>query len=187
MKAGTLTNPIFLIVGVPLLFLVVVGLIGYTPSLFVHPKHDFLYVTMNSYNYYGSDNTNFYVEDGQLKAYENPRSLPPLSGQSPETDADRRIRSLQSMQLNLFDVSDWNSRPISFEDAQKLQYDPASISPDGYSVERSRSTDGFFPFFFIDGDRGEFVIKKGLGSRTLPIGSDYYSYRGSGLIGWVIE
>lgn len=186
MKKGILSNPLFLIVGVPLLFLLVVGLMGYVPKLFVNPQHDFLYVTMDNY-YYGNNNTNFYIENGQLKAYEDPRSLPPPSNKNPETDADRHIRSLQSMQLRIFDVSEWKSRSVSFEEAQKLKYDSASVSPDGYTIEASRGADGFFPFFFVDSNAGGFVMKKGLGSRPLPISTERYSYRGSGLIGWVIE
>ncbi len=186
MKKGMLSNPIFLIVGVPLLFLAVVGLVGYLSQLLVNPKHDFLYVTADNY-YYGNANANFYIENGQLKAHEDPDSLPRLSNKNPETDADRRIRSLQSMRLNLFDVSEWRSRPISYEDAQKLTYDPAPDSPDGYSIERSEGTGGFFPFFFFDRDSGGFVMKKGLGSRPLPDAVGSYSYRGLGFLGWVIR
>lgn len=185
MKKGILANPLFLIVGVPLLFLLVVGVVGLTPKLLVDPQHDFLYVTMENY-YYGDENPNYYIEDGKLKALQDIDMLPPLSGADPETVADRRIRALRSMQLYLFDVSDWKSRPISFEDAAKYSYDSASVSPDGYSIERGTRTEGFFPFFFMEGSSGEFVLKKGLGSRPLPIGYNY-SYRGSGLIGWVIQ
>lgn len=184
MKRGILSNPIFLILGVPVLFLLVVGIVGYLPGLLVRPQHDFLYVTSDYY--YSGENINYYIDDGALKAYTDPDSLPELSGRTPESEEDRRIRALRSMQLHLFDVSDWKSRPISFEDAQKLTYDPASVSPDGYSIERSRRADGFFPFFFIDGGSSEFVLKRGLASRTLPI-ENQYSYRGHGLIGWVIE
>ena len=185
MKVGILSNPIFLILGVPLLFLVVVGLIGYTPSLFVHPKHNFLYFAMD--NYYGNENPNYSIENAQLKYYQNPTSLPPLSGINPETAADRRIRELQSMRLYIFDVSDWKSLPISYEDAQKFRYDSASVSPDGYFIERSESAGGFFPFFFNDSSSAGFIIKKGIGSRSLPISIERYSYRGPGLIGWVLQ
>lgn|SRR3989338_4896997 len=185
MKTGALSNPLVLIVGVPLLFVLVVAIFANVPSMFMNAKYDFLYVQPGS-RYYYSDSANYYIEAGKLKSRLDPGNLPALSGKSPLTTQDQNIENVRAMQLYLFDTETWSSRPVSLKEAQSYTYSALSISPDGYSIERSRSADGIFPFVFSYSNNGDFVMKKGVASRRLPIGSMYYNYD-NGFIGWVIE
>ncbi len=173
-----LSHPVTLIVGVPLIFIALVSSIGLVSTAMVNPQYGFLYAVNDRMT---NVRENFYVEDGALKAHIDPEL-------AEDADADdiigkRRISGARSTRFYVYDTEAWTSRPISYAEAQMLTLDASRTAPDGYSVERSRSSGMFFPFFWNDSSRSESVISKGSLSRRLPL-DEYYQ---DSFIGWIIE
>ncbi|MBU6310712.1 hypothetical protein KGO06_02130 [Patescibacteria group bacterium] len=163
-------SPVALIVGVPILFLLVVALVGFVPQFFVQPKYDFVYIDPSSPDYYMREER-VSVSSGRL-----------LVGSSTEAGS-------VEVRFRRFNTDTWESMPISVEVAQALSYDPSFIAPDGYEVSHvERGGGGVSRFFFVGSSYSNgSIIKKGVVSRPLPITLLPRYYGGSQFVGWVIE
>ncbi len=176
--------PLIIGIALPLVFIIIISIVIYAPSLFIKPKHNFIYTTntySNSYNqfvYYKVENNRITTETtsapkpGQVvTVYENnvnPEGLPPLY---------------------LYDVKNDTSRQITLEEAQKFIVEAGPSSPDGYTIQYDYSHDGIFELFGSSRNNQGQYITKGNGRKKLSgLGGDAYGYRydyNFRLVGWV--
>ena len=146
-----------------------------------NPQYDFDYTNGRGY-YYGSDN-NFFVQDGKIQARILPPEVPKKLANDKLTEYEKdKLRNIQATQFFIFDIKNKTAKPISFDEAQLLQINPASVSPDGYEFTRARRTTGVFPFFMDSHSSSNYILKKGLATVGLPIGVNNAKF-----IGWIIK
>ncbi len=140
--------------GAPIIILAIaLGIIA-TPSLFVHPAHNFVFSSCPDYSC-----TNYFSVDA--------------SGAITEATSSRSYPYGSTAQLYLYNVTTDSYSPISVEQANAISLSSSSASPDGYSVGRSNSSGGFL--FFDSGSTSSWVVKKGSFEKpiTLSNGPDY--------------
>ena len=130
-----LKKNITLVIGIliPILMILFVATSIYLPRLFISPHYNFLYASGDYYY----NRQQYSVRNGRLVKREIER--PKHYNYSPP-----RVEST----LYLYDVAKNESKEISFVEAQSLNLDSSSKSPDGFEVVHGRRGDGFFPFFF---------------------------------------
>lgn len=169
-----LKKNITLVVGVSIPILMILFVAGsiYLPGLFVQPKFNFLYVSGNDYYYYNQ--YQYSVQNGKLVRSE--RQRPEGQTYPPERE----------VKLYIHDVAKNESREISFEEAQNLNLDSNTKSPDKFEVVYGSRGDGFFPFFFwSERDYNTQYLKGHNVSKKLNLqlsGSYYNNFR---FIGWI--
>lgn len=167
---------ISLIVGlcIPVLMILFVAGSIYLPGLFIHPKINFVYASGDDYYYYRDQQ--YFVEKGKLVKNEIKDSKE--SGRHATTE----------VKLFLYNVAENKNQEISFEEAQKLNLDSNSKSPDGFEIVYGNRDGGMFPFFFdSSSDYGNRYIKGHNVTRKLDIqssGRSYYDY-GFHFLGWI--
>ena len=175
-------NPLFLMVGVPILFVAVVAIMVYLPASLAKPQYDFVYISNDSYHYY-SASENFFVQDERIQAYVLPSDVPQkLANENLKEYEKSELKNIRAEQFFIFDVKNKVAKPVSFEEVSKLRINPSSLSPDGYEFIRSRRAEGIFPFFLFDSRDGGYVLKKGLATVKLPIGGSRVKF-----MGWIIN
>jgi hypothetical protein len=160
-----------LIVGVSIPILMILFVAGsiYLPGLFVKPKFNFLYATGDDYFNSGQ----YIVQGGKLVKKEIEES-----GKSYVFPGE--------IKLFIHDVSQNESREVSFEEAQDLDLDPNVKSPDGFEVVYGSRGEGFFPFLF--GTRADYSTRYLKGhnvSKKLNVqlsGGYYNNFR---FLGWI--
>jgi hypothetical protein len=175
-----ITNNIPLLIGItlPIVFILVISVVVFAPSLFIEPQYNFLYSSSDSYYYdYNNRYSNTYVVEN------NRLLLSPL----PKT-VGVTYKS-ENPPLYLYDVKKNSSHQIDWDEAKNLNIDPGPSSPDGYVVNYQYSNDGIFGIFGSSSNQNGYVISKGNGSKKLN-GLNYsgYSYYNSGnlkFIGWI--
>lgn len=174
-------NPLFLIVGVPILFVVIVAIMVYLPSSLAKPQHDLVY--MSNGNYYYSSSENFFVQDEKIQAHVLPADVPQkLANENLEKHKERELKDIRTAQFFIFNVETKTVESISFKEASELRIKPSSLSPDGYEFTRSRRTGNIFSFFFSGSNYGGYVLKKGLATVKLPINNQRVKF-----MGWIIN
>lgn len=157
--------PLIVGIAIPILMIVFVAGSIYIPSLFVHPRFDFIYTTDNTY-----DIVPFTVVNGKLTQQQptcrNPCPTPPA------------ISTLYIHET----VTDTN-KVISLNDAHVLRLYDNSQSPDGFTVEQGSYNDGF-PFFFGgSSDYNNFYLKGGVASRKITLSTTQWNFH---LVGWIL-
>lgn len=169
--------PLIIAIALPLVFILVISIIIFTPSLFIKPQHNFLYTTDNSYYSYDQGFKNTYaVKNSHIVT--DPLPIPANSTYQPQKD---------SPAIYLYDVQSDSSHEVTFTAAQNYLLDPGPSSPDGYTVSYQYGHDGIFEIFGSNGNNSNYVISKGNGKKKLSgITNDrYYGQGGFKLIGWV--
>ena len=175
-----ITKNIPLLVGIalPIIFILAISIIIFTPALFIKPQYNFLYSNTDSY-YYGDNNgySNTYrVENNRL-------SLSPL----PTTTGV--VYKGANPPLYLYDVKNNSTHQVDWNEAKNFNIDRGPSSPDGYIVKYQYSNDGIFELFGSNGNQNGYVISKGNGSKKLNgLNLTAYGYNNSGnfkFIGWV--
>lgn len=185
-KSNIFFNPLFLIVGVPLLLIVFIVTLIYIPSWLSSPQYNFVYVSSNSL--YGGAIDNFFVQDGKIRAYINPSEAREKLSQLQKTVREynveqKRLQDIIATHFFIFDVKKRIASPISFDTASKLRVNPSVASPDGYRITRSRHSDViFFPFFYGGSRYGAYILKKGFATIELPM-----RYGNTKFLGWLIN
>ena len=160
--------PLILGISVPILMILFVAGSIYLPGLFIKPKYNFIYVSGDDY-YYGRQ---YSVINGQLVKNE----VKPPDYYRPRTEP----------KLFIHDVSNNESREISFEEAQKLNLDSNIISKDGFEVIYGSRGDGIFPFFFFSGrDYNSRYISGHNVSKKLNVQFNGSYYNGFQFIAWI--
>jgi len=180
LERNMLKDPIMLIAGVPILFIVVVGIFVYLPSAITEdPQYDFLYAQ-------GYRANNYFVENGKIQALMDPNNLPEVDPRTEEKARERLIREIENLRTTIiyrYDTENESLQPISFTEAKKLNLDPSSKSPDGYTFQSGQRASGFFPFF-IENRRDGYELSKGVAKVKLPMD---YRYGQNICVGWAIS
>jgi len=167
-----------LIIGISIPILMILFVAGsiYLPGLFIKPHFNFLYASGDDSYYYYNNGYQYSVQNdklikNELKQPENPNYNPP------------RVEP----KLYLYDVTMNEAKEISFADAQNLNLDSNTKSPDDFEVVYGSRGDGFFPFFWGGGtDYNARYLKGHNVSKKLNLqlngGSYYNNFR---FIGWI--
>jgi len=167
-----------LIVGIclPVVFIIVIALALFVPSLYVKPQYNFVYSDQSSDNWNNWYRNMYVVRDGRVTVETRPVT---------PNDQYKTYRG-DNASLFLYDVKTNTARSITLAEAQALTLDPSPSSPDGYVVRYEYGNDGIFELFGSDSSYG-YVITKGNGKKRLDaMVNDMY--RGSGsytVLGWV--
>lgn len=161
--------PLIIAFSLPVLMVIFVAASIYLPGIFMHPKYNFLY----SVGEWSSGMSTYTVVQHKIMTIK--QQNPSYPYETPRT-----------VQLYVHNVTTNESSAISFEDAEKLQLDPTTESPDGYKVEDGNQSSGLFPFFWYDGNRSALYLTGHSGSKKLnlkTIGSSYENR--PHFIGWI--
>lgn len=144
-------NNIPLVLGmfIPLLMIIFVAVSIYVPALLTQPKYNFIYATGGDYYQLES----YAVKNAKL--VKNEIKYPPNYN-----TAYTPIPQKES-KLYIHDVERNISREIFFEEAQKFNLNPASISPDGFEVVSGSHDYSIFSLFFPGGISTEQNISVG--------------------------
>ncbi len=156
----------------PFLMIVVVALLIYLPGLGKFPQKDFVYATGFDI-YYGS--RIYSVQSGHLikSSFSNQEKLTPEI-KNPES----------AVVFYRYNVKTNTALEITFEEAQKLNLDPAKKSADGYEISQgSGGGDGLF--FGAGRDYESYYIRGYNRSKKLNlklIGPNYSNFQ---FLGWI--
>ena len=111
----------------------------YVPKLFApQPQYNFLYV--DGSGYYTGYGGQYAIRDGKLLKTE----VKPM----PKDIAASYVAPPYEEQLFIYNVKTDQSVQISFQEAQKMQLDSSTKSPDGFEVIYGNGNGGIFPLFF---------------------------------------
>jgi len=164
--------PLLVGIALPVIFIIIMVIIIFTPALFVKPGHNFIYTNDSQIPYNQSYRYNYTIKDSHI-------DLTPVTIQEKTTVIE------QLPKLYLYDVKAGASHEVSFAEVQKLTLDPGPSSPDGYSVNYDYSHSGIFELFGSRGDDSGYYISKGNGKKRLGgLSTDRYNNNFK-LIGWV--
>lgn len=169
-----------LMVGIllPAIFILIVSLIIFIPSLSIKPKYSFIYVANEGvYNYDLFYKNRYVVKDEHIT----------MEKITTTKDVIYKIKG-ESPILYLYDMEKNTSHQITYEEAKKYLLDPGPSSPDGYSVSYRYNNNGIFDMFGLRDNIGEYIVSKGNGSKKLTgIAFNEQNYYGQDitLIGWI--
>ncbi len=174
--------PLVFGIALPIIFILVISLVVFIPSLYVNPQHNFLYMTSDVV--YGNNQmysqTYVVVNDHiALKSVVNNPNRPQYPYVTYRTD---------NPPLYLYDVKNNSSHQITFDEAKKILVVMDPMSPDGYTVTYRYSNGGIFEIFGGNNTDSRYVITKGNGSKKLDglLPADaYYSPGNFTFLGWV--
>jgi len=182
--------PIIIGIALPIVFILIISIVIFGPSVFVKPQHNFIYTIDDGYNRYNN------TEYSNTYAVENNHIVlvPPGASQKHILEqllqvpvSETETYTPYTPILYEYDVKTNSSHQINFDEAKNLIVDPGPSSPDGYTVEYEYRNDGIFGLFGSSGNSSGFFISKNNGKRKLnALGSDVYWNQGNfKLIGWV--
>ncbi len=166
-----------LIIGavLPIVFIIVISIFAFTPTLFIKPQHNFVYALQK--DSYGSNygKGSYVVEGGKVVLRQ--ALTEPTSSQAAQ----------YAPRLFLYDVQAYASHEISITDTQQLTLDPGPTSPDGYTVEYRSGNNGIFELFDSNTNNRGWYVTKNSGAKKLPgIAIGRYAYEGNfEFIGWI--
>ena len=171
--------PLIIGIALPVLFIGIISIVIFTPSLFVNPKYNFLYSTDDAYYYYNQGYRNNYKVDNNRLISEVTQTQPGVAytyrGDAPN--------------LFLYDVKADTSHQIDFTEAKKLFLDPGPSSPDGYIVKYEYNNDGIFELFGSRNNNSGYFISKDSGKKKLTgltgNNNNYYNQGPFNFIGWI--
>lgn len=170
---------------IPIVFISIVSLSVYLPSLFVSTQYNFVYSSCDYNNGAYSYNCDFY----QGKGYIVVEGKIVLKTIDPTQDLDENkvpdIQETSPSRLFLYIAAEDISKEITFEEASKLNLDGKLVSPDGVIVSSEYKYSG--GIFGGNSSYGHY-LKKGDSSRKINLidqNSDYYQDTFK-FIGWVL-
>jgi hypothetical protein len=169
--------PLIIGISLPVVFIIIISVIIFLPSLFIKPKYNFLYSNSDSYYTYDFNrySSTFEVLNGRLSISQ----LSTTTGITYKTGTPP---------LFVYDVKTNTSHQVDFNEVQKYVIDPGPSSPDGYIVKYEYGNNGIFELFGSGGNQSGYVLSKGNTSKKLNgliSGSYYYSYNNLKFIGWI--
>ncbi len=176
------TNHFPLIVGIalPIIFIVIIAIVIFTPSLFVKPGHNFIYTTeaTDVYSYYQSYKNTYFVENNKIISKPTPIPAKEYEGYGYKGEFPT---------LYMYDVVTNTSHEVTASDITNLNLDPGPSSPDGYTVAYDYSHEGIFELFGSNGNNSGYFISKGNGKKKLDglLGNSYGGRDSFRLIGWI--
>lgn len=167
--------PLIIGISLPIIFIVVIAVVIFTPSFFVKPQYDFIYVDGDNYYRNGQGYQNTYKVENERIVLE------------PIAPRENISQNKVAPTLYLYDVKTNSSHQITLEEAQTYAVDPGPSSPDGYTVAYQYGHNGIFELFGSSSDNNGYFISKNNGKKKLSgltVGT-YYSSGGFNLIGWI--
>lgn len=163
---------------IPFVVIVLIAIVTLIPKSSIEAKHDFLYYFRDYKNSYCLRDGIYTVSKNKIKITDNIVQNDPNCKYDLETDPPKIYR---------YDVERDTFYQISLEDAQKLNIDNNTISPDGISVRRGDYYNaGIFEIFGgVNRNNNRMTITDNKGNaEPIEIGfSNYYDFI---FIGWVI-
>jgi len=167
--------PLIIGIALPILFIVVLSVVIFAPSLFVNPAHNFIYSSGDGY--YGDDyyQNTYKVVSGRIVL----DPVPPRYA----TDVKRK----EAPPLYLYDVTTDSSHQITLAEAAQYAVEAGPSSPDGYTVSYDYGHNGIFELFGSDSSNRGYFVSKDSKKRKLNglTTADRYSGSGFKLIGWI--
>ncbi len=118
--------PLLIGIALPVIFILAILIIIFTPSFFIKPQYNFLYLDSNLEFYYPKYYTNYsntYVVVG------NRLSL------SPFPVIQGVLYKEGNIPMYLYDVKSNSIRQVDWNEAKNFNIDPGPSSPDGYIVK----------------------------------------------------
>ena len=174
----------------PLMFIVIVFLSSYVPSIRLSTDYNFVYATCSEgirpyyYNCSNYLNAKYAVENGTLQELPIPPELDSDNDDIPDINENYRTR------LFIHNTELDESREITLDEARQLNLRDLITSPDGVAVEwESSRRNGFFLFYNGSSNNGYYLTKGNAHKRLSLINdSDRSYYRDDfEFIGWIIE
>lgn len=171
--------PLIIGIALPLVFIIIMSLVLFTPSFSVKPKSNFIYSTeYRPYDYYSTYKNTYEVERGRLVLQPvkiNPEATKPLTFKADVPP------------LYLYDVRNNTIRKIDFAEAQNWNLNPGPSSRDGYIVEYRYNHDGIFELFGSGNNNNGHYVSKGNARKRLEglSGERYWNDGNFRFIGWV--
>lgn len=167
--------PLIVGISLPLIFIFIISIVIFGPSLFVKPQHNFLYTTEGTYYGYNQGYQNTYKVENQRI------TLDPIAPRENE------IQPQVAPTLYLYNVTTNSSHQITLQEAQGYTIDAGPSSPDGYTVAYEYSHDGIFELFGSNGNDSGYFIFKDNGRKKLNgiVGNQRWDNEGFKLIGWI--
>jgi len=166
--------PLIVAISLPIIFIIIISIVIFTPSLFINPQYNFIYSTDN-YGYNQGYKNTYVVENNHISL----QAVPVEQNQTYAGDAPT---------LYMYDVRTNSSHQITFSEAQNYILDPGPSSPDGYTLQYESSNDGIFDLFGANQNRSGYFVEKNNGKKELTglTNSNQYFYQGNfKLIGWI--
>lgn len=192
--------PIILAIGVPVLFLLVVILTAWLPSLLARPQYDFVYYTAKDYARLGDA---FVLEGGSLKraCSQAGGSIEPLPMPAQYTKSEATTGSSDVMlyrqpdadceavykrfSFYRYDVKAKKSIKLTEQQALALKLSDERISPDGYTLERGGGSGLWFAGDY-GSDDNYYLKGKGASVELGELQTTTSSrYSGGTFVGWV--
>jgi hypothetical protein len=170
--------PLIIGISLPVIFIIVISVVIFTPSFFIKPQYNFIYSTESPYYSYDQGYKNTYIVENNH-----------IATQALPVPTDNRIYAYKgdSPTLYLYDVKNNSSHQITLDEAKNYFLDPGPSSPDGYIVRYEYSHNGIFELFGSNQNGSGYFIEKNNGKKELPglMNSDQYYQGNFKLIGWV--
>jgi hypothetical protein len=170
--------PLLIGIALPIVFIIIISLVLFLPTLGIQPEHDFIYSSEGTWSssYYQFKNVYLVKDDRIILA-----SAPPTGSRDESSRQDKPI-------LYKYNVKDNSVHQITYEEAQQYTLDPGPSSSDGYLVKYEYNHDGLFEIF--DGgnsDQGYYIEKENAKKRLNGLSNGYpYSSEGNfKFLGWI--
>jgi hypothetical protein len=155
---------IVLLFAVPIAIAVIAAVVIYAPRLMANPEYGFAYSYCR--NYYCKDS---YSIDNNGTIKHNINTHPYTTSQD-------------TAELRYYDPSTDSTKPITFQEASRLNLDTASKSPDGYELVRDDSSSGFLFSYNYSND---WYLENGLKKKKISLTTAEYYSRDVTFLGWV--
>jgi hypothetical protein len=174
--------PLIVGISLPVVFIIVISIVIFVPSMFVNPQHNFLYTFNNDAYPYNQGYRNAYVV---LNAHLASTPVPA----NPSASVTLQNTFVGDYPpLYLYDVKTGTSHLVTLEEARLYTLDPGPSSPDGYTVNYEYTNSGIFELFGSSGNDSGYFIEKGNSRKKLSglNATDRYAYSDNlKLLGWV--
>jgi hypothetical protein len=166
--------PLAIGIALPVVFIAIISVAIFLPTLFIKPEHNFIY-TLEDTSWYNQNYEHSYKVEGDRIVIE------------PIISRNSNVVQKGSPGLFLYDVKNNTSERITLEEAQRYNVSPGPSSPDGYTVGYEYGHAGIFELFGdSDSQRGYFISSGSAKKKLTGLGADRYTYQtGFRLIGWV--
>lgn len=174
---------------IPIVFIAIIALSTYFPSIFLSTDYNFIYsVCMDGINHFSSRCDNY-----PQKRYSVVNNKLVVNDMDSTTDSDNDgvpdVNEKYTARLFLHDTEKNESREITITEAQTLNLNSLLTSPDGITVSSyyDRGSDFFFPF--DGGSSYDYYLTKGKSRNKLNLinHDDRYYYRDNfQFVGWIL-
>jgi hypothetical protein len=159
-------------ISIPVLMIIFVAASIYLPGLYTQPQTNFLYVSDSPHSHINSER--YRVYDGKIaKHYVK------------TTEINMDFKNQHTQQLFIHDVTENKSQEVSFEEAEKLNLDPSTESPDGFEVVYGNRNNGFFIFSPGRDYNSRYLAGHNMSTKLNLVSGNKAYYSEIEFIGWI--